>query len=270
MGNDYLLLPQKFHKDHKFCSLMVDEIESFIISDVFMGLKIQILNFDGKELLQENEHILDYLLRTNQKGFHDKHLKNHILYALLIDSVSFLKEAMEASAKMRLTVTFSLLRKPFVYNMVVVLRLFFTSDFLDKFNLEENFDTTNLTKEDLKELLNLSTEVLLTKSISGNDIYDFVFNKGEADSLINISNQALHPSTTRNKNNSTGIQNINFVFSTEKEIITQWEYLYGLLKVLLIYLNEVLDYIVFTQLELEDKLYTERITNRVENIYPKD
>lgn len=248
---------------------MVDEIESFIINDVFIGLKAQILNLDGKELPQENEHILDYLLRTNQKGFHDEHLKNYILYALLIDSVYFLKEAIEASTKMRLTVAFSLLRKPLVYNMVVILRLFFTSDFLDKFNLEENFDTTNLIKDDLKELLNLSTEVLLTKSISGNDIYDFVFNKDEADSLINISNQALHPSTTRNKNNSTGIQNINFVFSTEKEIITQWEYVYKRLPVLLIYLNEVLDFIVFHQLNLDDNLYAARITDRVQNIYRK-
>ncbi|MGN7787754.1 hypothetical protein ACTJIJ_24685 [Niabella sp. 22666] len=214
MKNEYLLLPKKFYKDHRFCSLLIDEIESFLSDDAFVGLKLQTLKLDGKELPRENEHILDYLLRTNQKEFHDKHLKNHILYSLLIDSVYFLKEALEASTKMRLTVTFSLLRKPFVYNMVVILRLFFTEDFLDRFNLEENFDTTNLVKEDLKELLNISSAALLTKSITGTDIYDFVFNKDEADSLINISNQALHPSTTRNKNNSTGIQNINFVFST--------------------------------------------------------
>lgn len=267
MSDKYLFLPEQFYPKHIFCSDLIDEIESLIIDDEFVELRKQTINIEEKEKPRTDEHILDYLLRINELELHDKLLQNHIIYALLIDSVYFLKEALCASTKKRLTVAFSLLRKPFVYNLVIILRVFFTSDFIDKFNADKEFDASYLPKEDLKTLIDLSLNTLLTNAITSNDIYDFIFDKEKPDSLINISNQALHPSTTRKGSNLTGIQNINFVFSTDKEIYIQWNYLYERLPVLLIYLNEVLDFIVFSQLGLDNSKYAARVAKRL-NIYP--
>lgn len=172
--------------------------------------------------------------------------------------------ALFASLQKRLTVTFALIRKPFVYNLLVILRLYFTSDFLDRFNNEEKFDTAKLSEDDIKGLLQVSEEVLFSKSIKAADIYDIVFNPASPDSIKNMSNKALHPSTTQNKNNLTEIQNLNFVFSTEKSIETQWDYLYRKLPLLLLYLNEVLEFIVFDHLKVDNKVYAERLIERAD------
>jgi len=100
-------------------------------------------------------------------------------------------------------------------------------------------------------------------------VYDFIFNQALDDSLVNISNKALHPSTTRNKNNKTEIQNINFVFSTKDSIMSQWDYLYRRLPFLLLYLNEVLEVIMFDHLNLENKIYAQRLTERA-NFFKKN
>ena len=154
--------------------------------------------------------------------------------------------------------------QPFVYNLLVILRLCFTTDFLDKFNNIEKFDTTDLSREDIQELLKISESVLISKSIKATDIYNIVFDSTDPDSIINMSNKALHPSTTQNKNNLTEIQNINFVFSTAQSIETQWDYLYRKLPLLLLYLNEVFEFVVFDHLKVNDRVYAGRLTERAD------
>lgn len=243
---------------------MTNEIEKLIVDETYIDLKTQIFNIYEKPNIIKDEHILDYLLRIGEKELHDKYLTKHIIHGVLIDSLYFIKEALSASSKQRLTVAFSLIRKPFVYNLVVILRSFFTSDFFDDFNTKDSFDATRLDKEDLKELIELSTNTLITKSITKDDIYNFVFNQDIPDSLINISNKALHPSTTRNKNNLTGIQNINFIFSVSSDIEEQWTYFYSRLKVLITYHVELCDFIISHLLNLDDTFYTKRLNDRME------
>lgn len=245
---------------------MANEIEKFLIEDTYIGLKTQIVNIDNKPSINNNEHILDYLIRIGEKELHDNYLTKHIIHGILIDTLYFIKEALSASTKQRLTVAFSLIRKPFVYNLVILLRSFFTTDFLEKFNTIEKFDTTKLDKSELLELIELSTATLITNSITKDDIYNFIFNQDIPDSLINISNKALHPSTNRNKNNLTEIQNINFIFSIAADFEKQWSYFYSRLKVFIIYLVEVCDFIIFQLLNLDETFYTKRLEDR-EEIY---
>lgn len=259
---DFLHLPKEFHGQHKTCEFLLYQIEDFILKDSFKGLKVQTIQLDKELELADGEHILDYLLRTDKSVQHDEIITSHILNAVIADTCQFLQIALFASLQQRLTVTFSLVRKPFVYNLPVILRLYLTSDFLERFNKEDSFDTTGLSQSDIIELLNVSENLLFSKSIKATDVYDFIFNPTLSDSLVNMSNKALHPSTTRNKNNKTEIQNINFVFSTKESIKTQWDYLYRRLPFLLLYLNEILEYIMFDHLNVDDKIYSERLIER--------
>lgn len=77
-----------------------------------------------------------------------------------------------------------------------------------------------------------------------------------------MSDKALHLSTTRNKNNLTGRQNFNYIFSTHENINSQWDYIYSKFPALLMYLVEVVDALIFSTLKLEDDLYIERRTTR--------
>ncbi|MHA4847823.1 hypothetical protein ACX0G7_26895 [Flavitalea antarctica] len=259
---DFFYLPEKFQQSHKSCEFLLYQIEDFVVKDDYRNLRVQSLQFTKEPYFLEGEHILDYLLRS---GEHDKHSEiniSNLLNALIADICQFMQIALLASLQKRLTVTLALIRKPFVYNLLVILRLYFTSDFLDRFNTEEKFDTAKLSEDDIKELLHISEGALFSKSIKAVDIYDIVFNPGSPDSIKNMSNKALHPSTTQNKNNLTEIQNLNFVFSTEKSIETQWDYLYRKLPLLLLYLNEVLEFIIFDHLKTDDKIYAERLIER--------
>ena len=259
---DFIHLPQKFHKQHKNCEFLLYQIEDFVLNDTYKNLRVQTIKFEEQLKLLDGEHIFDYLLRTNKHNEHNEIITSNILNALIGDICQFLQIALFASLQQRLTVTFSLIRKPFCYNLLVILRLFLTTDFLDKFNNEDGFDTTGLTQQDIIDLLNASEKMLYTKSIKATDIYDFIFDPSKPDSLVNISNKALHPSTTRNKNNRTEMQNLNFVFSSKESIMTQWDYLYRRLPLLLLYLNEIIEFILFDHLKLEDSIYIERLTER--------
>lgn len=123
-----------------------------------------------------------------------------------------------------------------------------------------------MTKEDILGLLEMSVEVLSTPSIKSGDLYDVIFNPDLPGSIVNFSNKALHPSTTRNKINRTEVQNINFVFSTPEAVNAQWEYLYSRLPLLLLYLNEVLDFAIFDHLKLANSILVDRLTERDEFI----
>lgn len=259
---DFLNLPQKFHHQHRSCEFLLYQIEDFVTAKTFKDLKFQTIQLDDAEKLLDGEHILDYLIRVNKSDKHDEIISSNILNAVIADTCQFLQISLFASLQQRVTVTFSLLRKPFVYNLLVILRLYLTSDFLEKFNKEESFDTTRLSQKDIIELLNISERLLSSKSIKAEDVYNFVFNAALPDSLVNMSNKAIHPSTTRNKNNVTEIQNINFMFSTKDNIMTQWDYLYRRLPFLLLYLNEILEFIMLDHVNLDKTIYTDRLTER--------
>lgn len=261
---DFLYLPKRFQAQHQTCEFLVYQIEDFILKEAYEGLRRQTISFETEPIVHHGEHILSFLKRTGKNDKHDEIITNTLLNGLIADTCQFLQVALFASLQQRLTVAFSLIRKPFVYNLLVILRLYFTTDFHERFNSEEKFDTTDLKKEDIIELLEISEKVLYSKNIKAEEIYRIIFDQSSGDSIVNMSNKALHPSTTRNKANLTEVQNLNFIFSTTESIETQWDYLYRKLPFLLLYLNEVLDFIVFSQLNLDNQIYADRLLERAE------
>jgi len=259
---DFLHLPEDFHKQHKTCEFLLYQIEDFILKDEYIKLRIQTVELEKELDLLEGENILDYLFRKGKSKEHNEIITSHILNALIADICQFLQIALFSSLQERLTVTFSLIRKPFVYDLIIILRLYLTEDFLEKFNTQDSFDTAKLSKDELIQLINASENMLFTKSLKASDIYNFIFEYSNSDSLINMSNKALHPSTTRNENNKTEIQNINFVFSTKENHKSQWDYIYRRLPFLLLYLNEILECVIFNHLEIDSKIYIDRLEER--------
>lgn len=213
-------------------------------------------------MLQDGESLLEFLERIGKNEEHRKIVKGAVIQALVSDICYFLKIALFSSLQQRLVVAFALLRKPFVYNLLIVLRLYFTEDFLERFNTEDGFDTTEISNEDILELLSVSVRIIVTKQINPNQIFDLIYNRQIEDSLINMSNKALHPSTTRGKFNRTSVQNINFVFSTPEDSNSQWEYIYNRLPFLLLFLNEILEAIFCDHVSAETSVLAGRVNER--------
>jgi len=259
----YFYLPKKYQKSHNRCELLIRQIEEFILDKSYNELRIFKVSFPTKTRIRKNEHIFDYLLRVNRKPEHDAMIRNQLLNSLIIDICYFLQEALSCSKKKRLTVAFALLRKPFIYDLVVILRLMFENGFLDNFNSLDSFDVSSISEKDKKTLIRKSLKYDITNSIKMKDIYDLIFNPSKKDSILNISTKALHLSTTRNKHNKTEIQNLNFIFSTDESIKSQWDYLYRILPLLLLYYVQIIEIYVFSVLKLPDTLFEKRLIDRL-------
>jgi len=261
----YLYLPKEFRNRHDMCFSLVGQIEELITNEDFKKLKYKEISLDSEtDKPLKDENILDFLQRTGRIEEHDSIIRNNIVHALIIDTCYFLQEAMSCSLKMRLSVVFSLLRKPFVYNLIVLLRINYEDNFIEKFNNSDSFDSTSISKEQKLELIKKSLENSLSLKKENCDlIFDLIFSKEEPDSIINMSERALHLSTTRNKNNSTEKQNLNFVFSTYSDNVLMWDYLYSKLPLLILYLLEVFDMSVLPVVDLNSKKLNERLEKRI-------
>ena len=261
----YLYLPKEFRNKHDMCFYLVGQIEELITNEDYKKLKYKKISLDSEtDKPLEDEHLLDFLQRTGRIEEHDSIIRNNIVNALIIDTCYFLQEALSCSLKMRLSVVFALLRKPFVYNLIVLLRINYEDNFIEKFNNTDSFDSTSISKEQKLVLIKKSLENSLSLKIENCDlIFDLIFSKEKPDSIINMSERALHLSTTRNKNSSTEKQNLNFVFSTYSDNVLMWNYLYSKLPLLILYLLEVFDMSVLPVVDLDNKKLNERLEKRI-------
>ena len=260
--NKYLELPKEFRTSHNNCVFLINQIEEFVTDNLYDELRKQIIEIKSEKEIKPEEHIFDFLLRTGRHKEYNEFVRNNLINGLLMDVCYFIQEALFCSLKRRLTVTFALLRKPFVYDLLVFLRIMYEDDFLDKFNNQTVFDSTSLNNNEKKYLIAKSIPCLITKSITLNDIYDFIFSNNNPDSLINMTNKALHLSTTRNKFNTTEVQNLNFIFSNYDANLSQWEYIYNRLPLLLIYYVEIIENLIFNILDLPEEKYASRLLLR--------
>jgi hypothetical protein len=258
---DYLFLPEKYHCQHDVCFELTMQIEDFLTNPAYNELRIQTI--EGiQEVPDEGEHILDFWLRIGRKDVHDYIVKMQVINGLLLDICYFTQEALTCSIKQRLTVTFALLRKPFVYSLIVMLRVLLDETFMDRFNTDNMFDPADVSSEDRDALLDASLQLIQHNPVTVTNLKEWIFDRKVESSLINMSDKALHLNTTRNKHHPPKAQQFNFVFSDESTIYSQWDYLYSRLPALLLYLVQVTDTVIFTSLKLPDAVYVERMTAR--------
>lgn len=262
LDTKYLYLPKRFWKKHDYCIFLINQIEEFVIDKTYDGLRFKSIRLKEDEKIIKDEHIFDFMLRTGRIKERNDLIRNQLVNALLIDICYFVQEALDCSRKKRTIVTFALLRKPFVYDLIVFLRIMFEEGFIEKFNTLDQFDVVGINEKEKKALIKESIRFIIPKSITDDDIYNLIFNPTDQDSLVNLSTKALHLSTTRNKSNRTEIQNLNFVFSNPKSIISQWEYIYKTLPLLLLYYIQVIDNLVFSILDLPAENLVSRLEAR--------
>ncbi len=264
INNTYQYLPVKFHKKHDYCEFVVSQIEELILNKQFIELSEQRFEFPTEfmdKLASDDKHILDLLEENNYNDIAFHIVKNRILLALIMETCYFFQEGLLSSLKMRMTVCFTLFRKPFLEISILLMRILNEADFIDRFNKEDKFDPVLTTPERKKELV-LLTNTWLHDKYNPEDIYDLIFNKKYEDSLFNLTNNAVHLHTNRNPISSTGKQNLNFIFSTEEDIERQWEYIYDYFPMLITYMADLIDLLVFKSTSVEEKIFIKRFKER--------
>ena len=268
MEFDYL--PEKYRAIHKACFELIQQIEEFIIGKEYRflnGFELE-LTKEEKERLDECGDLWEYLKKFNKEKFY-KLLSKQLILGLLMDFCYFMGVSMDCSKNRKLVVSYALLRKPLVDNLIILLRILLDKSFFDKFIERDDYDPASAKDDEVKELLNKTDEWGMSSPITGADIYDCIFEKKYSGSVINVSNKAIHPVTTRPWN-KTGAMNLNYVFVTKKELAGLWKHYYAKLPAILVFYSDLFNRAIFDLFkdEVDKELYYKRMQRMLDILLP--
>lgn len=263
---EFYYLPKEYQSVHKACFDLVRQIEEFVTRGDYLFLRVSHapLTEEEKDKLEESGDIWDFLKNYKEEQFYTL-LKKQLVLGLLMDFCYFMQESLECSKKMRLVVSYALLRRPLVDNLKILLRILLDDEFYDKFIEKDDFDPASMKGDELKEMLKATDEIRICKPIKGEFIYECIYEKNNTGSIVNLSNRAIHPVTTRPWN-KTGAMNCNFMFVMPDDIVELWKHYYVYLPAILLFYSELFNTAVFGLFkdEVDMELYPKRIEKMTE------
>lgn len=258
---EFYYLPEEHRAMHTACFELVKQIEEFIVGKDYEFLRVSHpdLTEVEKDQLIECGDVWDFLKKYKEEQFYTQ-LNKQLILGLLMDFCYFMQESMDCSNKKRLVVSYTLLRRPLYDNLKILLRIIGDEKFYDNFIEKNNYDPANMKVDEVKKLLDKTDEIRMMKPITGSFMYECIFDTTNTGSIINLSNRAIHPVTTRPWN-KTGTMNCNFMFMTPIDTMELWKHYYAYLPAILVFYSDLFNSAVFGLFkdEVNMDLYTKRI-----------
>jgi hypothetical protein len=260
----YYYLPKEYRTIHSTCFELVKQIEEFIVGDEYLFLRESHydLSSENQKLLYGIGDVWVFLKKYKEEQFYSL-LNKQLILGLVRDFCYFIQESLDCSNKMRLIISYALLRRPFIDNLKILLRIIADASFYDNFIKRDDYDPASMKENELRYFLNATDTIRFTKPITGAFIYNCVFDKEVPGSIVNLSNRALHPVTTRPWN-KTGEMNCNFMFTTTDDIVRLWKHYYANLPAILIFYSELFNYAVFEL--FKDEVNSALLPKRIEKL----
>lgn len=261
---EFYYLPNEYKAIHTACFELIGQIEEFIVGKEYKFLQLSHYDLSDadKVHLEECDDVWDFLKKYREEDFYNQ-LNKQMILGLLMDFCYFMQESMACSCKKRLVVSFALLRRPLVDNLKILLRLFADDDFYKNFIERDDYDPAQMDDGQLKNFLYATDQVRIVKPITGSFIYECIFDKENSGSIINLSNRAIHPVTTRPWN-KTGAMNCNFMFANQEDIAELWKHYYAYLPAILMFYSELFNCVVFGL--FKDEIDTGLLEKRLERM----
>lgn len=245
---NYGHLPEEFHFSHNFCFFLHDQL----VATLKDGEEARIFDAPliNDSLPPENlsgELLLEWLNDNEGRSTILELYYKQITAALLSDMLHFLYEALQCSAKGKITVAFALLRKPLKENLLYLEWLLADpQDMLSAFEDEKpkSKSINKLSETRKKEIIDTAMNRTNFGSwIDADFIYDLRYNKTFSSGFEDLFQKANHLVTTFNSL-ETEPANFNFVFSNEEAHVSQWQGLYSYLPPILFHAVEVVDALI--------------------------
>ncbi|GGC33290.1 hypothetical protein GCM10011386_26730 [Parapedobacter defluvii] len=257
-------LPEEYHSVNNICAYIYDHLTLIVANpDYYPYLRLSSFHFPdengGLDLPLENEHILDWLAKNEKKKELQHFLIKHISLSVLTDLVNFIHESLLAAQKGKITVAYSLLRKPFTDELFLLEQLLAEPEsFVESFFYNGDPKSYDPSKRNTSEYKRKIIAECVRKcpnfGMSSSLIYDFRYEKSCEYGINGISNKALHIVTT-DQHYKTQNQNFNFIFSTADDYKRYFKHYYFIVPILLIYTANVVDEVIsqFLPDEINDK-----------------
>ncbi|WP_343697143.1 hypothetical protein [Flavobacterium sp.] len=255
-----VFISKKHQKINDLCAIIYDQLTEIYIEKNYKNLlKTEIITKEHQKFIDElnagDIHALDYLKANNLDHEIELIISKHIFLAVTSDLINFLFESLHCAKRGKMTVAYSLLRKPFLDELFILEQLLVDrTDFVKRFFHDgnpEKYDPSN-PKIDKKEIIEKAISKIRFNYFYDVDlIYDLRYNKSFESGINSSTNQALHI-VTKDKNYKTAEQNLNFVFSIKEDMNKYFANYYFVVPNLLFYTVSVIDEIAFNFLQ-DDK-----------------
>lgn len=189
-------------------------------------------------------------------------LRRHLIMALTSDFCHFVYESLNAAAKAKMSVAYTLIRKPIKENL-----LFLEWILGDPGNFFQQFDQGDpqlldlaraLSPDQKKCIIELAINKSNSASLPADEMYRIRYDKHCEHGFECLCNKAIHLVTTH-KGFTTERQNLNFIFSSYSQIHEQQDYFFGMLPLILLHCLSVTEKLFGSFSEVEHRSST--ITN---------
>jgi hypothetical protein len=227
--------------------LAVNEIEKKGLHNV----KIDFENDTEWELFAGRDDTIDVMRELGYLQEYKTLTLRQVAIATLAEFLQFIYEALKSSEKGKLSVTYTLFRKPFKEILLLwEWMIIAPSSFLDAFEQDSNnFDLTKrgrwqTIKEQLEKLNIVDKDTLGL-------VFDLRFVKDSLYGFEGLWNKSIHL-VTNQKHYKTESFNFNFIFSDRDSKNSQWEHIYTYLPTLMIYTIYI--YATLSEMIFDDKL----------------
>ena len=241
------VLPQKFEFSHGFCIFLHNEIVDLVRTLKECGaLNVEVHEADLSAKLPHGlsgDDLFDWLERAGMTHTIEAMYLRSLVPALLVDVCHFTLEALNCSRKGKLTVSYALLRKPLRDTLFHLERL--VADPKSAVAAFREVPATELAVElavqrgEVKRTISLAIEQLAAPEMHNADLlYAVRFARDDQQSFAGLCDRALHLVTSF-RAIRTEPQNLNFVFSDEMSMDSQWTHLYTNLPLVLSYALDV-------------------------------
>lgn len=257
------VLPAQYHFAHNLTVRLYDDLVWLLKNEEIQNqLNITIEEKKDYELPEDDENdIIGWLIDNDYKEEADELVSKQLAFAIVSDFCHFIFQTLHSSKKLKMTVAFHLLRKPFLENLLILEQLLVEEEqFLRKFEQEsKHFDPGKISNDHKKELIDQCIGEISSEFVRDAElIFEMRYDKSSENSLYVNSNLATHLVTTRYSTYTTESQNMNFIFSGYNEWNTQLKYIYSFLPILLHYASEVIDAYFLKKEIISEKLYKKR------------
>lgn len=255
-------LPKKYRKVNNICAILYDQLtEIYKLENYELLSHTDVIRPEFEKMKEEFEseeiHVLDWLKDNGAIDEITEVLTKHLVMSITSDFINFMYESLRCAKNGKMTVAYSLLRKPLTDELLILEQLLVDKqDFIHRFFIDgkiKGYDPSPKNKNiDKQSLINKAVKKLFLNPILMPDyIHEVRYDKSCNYGLSGLTNQAIHI-VTNDSNYRTEEQNLNFVFSTEDDIKSYRKHYYTFVPYLLIYAISVIDGIIFDLLKDDD------------------
>jgi len=243
-------IPEYYDLAHAVAFKFHDELAK-IVADLestnSLAVNVELTQSEIKEIQElEGEELWGWL---ESNGKHDVLFNmsyRQVTIALISDATHFIFESLSACAKGKTSVAFSLLRKPFKENLLMLEWLCGNpGDFIRKFNGESSakYMADKFSPDDRKKIVSDALAVLDEDWFGIELVWNTRFDKSDPNNLETLWTKATHLVTSF-KASATEAGNLNFIFSNESSVEDQWEYYYKVLPIFLLYFIQISEKVI--------------------------